>query len=260
MEKCLKKDRFDEGYKNELYLPEDNPKAFSIIVDWIYRNRLPSETDRNTDLCHMSIAYNMADKFGMEELQNTIMDTIRASFRGSELEMGRRPNYTALALTYLSGPHKSPLKRFLVEHFVYHMNKFPRWYHDLKRNDATRTEVDDLWRIPELVSYVMKKLWQFNIESWSDPAFWDKCCYHVHALTVCPIKTAAAAAEASASKSHTHTHAKRPPGSAYLSIHRLQPGIPSASNSNHGGALSGSRPALNWASAVSGPWNHGVGF
>jgi hypothetical protein len=40
MEKCLSKNRFSEGEKNELYLPEDDPKAFAIVVDWIYRAKL----------------------------------------------------------------------------------------------------------------------------------------------------------------------------------------------------------------------------
>jgi hypothetical protein len=85
MEKCLSKNRFSEGEKNELYLPEDDPKAFAIVVDWIYRERLPSMSSgvAGMDVIDMSSAYCMADKFGMEELQNGIMDYIRATFRVS---------------------------------------------------------------------------------------------------------------------------------------------------------------------------------
>lgn len=188
MEKCLKKGHFDEGYKNELYLPEDDPKAFSIIVDWIYRSRIPLRTDPLFDVSDMSAAYCMADKFVMEELQNSIMDGIRASLSRKEGELCKTPYFSALALTHISGPPKSPLKRFLVEHMVHHMMKHPRWYHDLKRNEPSRVDVEDLFKIPDLVFYIMKKIWQFQAEPWKDPATWDKCCYHVHATTVCQTK------------------------------------------------------------------------
>ncbi|EXJ85171.1 hypothetical protein A1O3_05846 [Capronia epimyces CBS 606.96] len=200
MEKCLQKGRFDEGYKNELYLPEDDPKAFAVIVDWIYRNRLPLRTDPSYDLVGMSAAYCMADKFGMEELQNSIMDSIRGSFSRRETEPCKTPNFTALALTHMTGPHKSPLKRFYVEHLVHHMMKHPKWYHDLKRNENARVEIEELFKIPDLVFYIMKKVWQFTAEAWKDPALWDRCCYHVHATTACARAAAAAAVVSTTAK------------------------------------------------------------
>lgn len=181
MEKCLSKNRFSEGDKNELYLPEDDPKAFSVLVEWIYRGRLPgivtpgSASVGYVDVVDMSAAYCMADKFGMEELQNGIMDCVRASYRAnvashhahthghSHTHHGigsssgntsrdpnsrpvsmfshstitpaerdgpeaTRPTYAALSLCHLSGPHKSPLKRFFIEHLVYHMMTYPKYY------------------------------------------------------------------------------------------------------------------------------------
>ena len=83
MEKCLSKNRFEEGEKNELYLPEDDPKAFAIVVEWIYRSRLlpMGSSAGGPEVLDLSSAYCMADKFGMEELQNVIMDYIRACLR-----------------------------------------------------------------------------------------------------------------------------------------------------------------------------------
>ncbi|RVX74801.1 hypothetical protein B0A52_01078 [Exophiala mesophila] len=197
MEKCLKKDRFDEGYKNEVYLSEDDPKAFSIIVDWIYRSKIPQRTDPAFDVCDMSAAYGMADKFGMEELQNTIMDHVRMSLGRREGEMCKTPHFAALALTHSSGPPKSPLKRFLVEHMVFHMMKHPKFYQDLRRNEAAKNAVEDLFKIPDLVCYIMRKIWQYQTENWKDPAIVmpDRCCYHVHSTTACHAKQAAVAAK-----------------------------------------------------------------
>ncbi|KIW88952.1 uncharacterized protein Z519_10436 [Cladophialophora bantiana CBS 173.52] len=271
MEKCLQKNRFDEGYKNELYLPEDDPKAFSIVVEWIYRGRLPvfgtfgtsaigsgstagARGTTGLDMCDMSQAYCMADKFGMEELQNGIMDCIRTNYRlgsgsgsgsgnghnhshihhiiggghGSNRDASRpslvsslsapgadrdaqtgsdstasanlRPNYSALALVHLHGPHKSPLKRFFIEHLVHHMMTFPRYYHDHLRksvaDDTDRAEFEELFKIPELAMLIMRKVWQWQIEKFGDPARDKGCAYHVHSTTQCDSKLKAASSMA----------------------------------------------------------------
>lgn len=248
-EKCLKKDRFDEGYKNELYLPEDDPKAFSIVVDWIYRSKLPnSRTDPTTfDLSDMSAAYCLADKFSMEELQNGVMDAIRASFRGREGEMCKPPNFAALALTHLTGPHKSPLKRFYVEHFVHHMMRHPRWYSELKRNDIQRMDLEELYKLPDLNAYVFKKIWQFQTEGWKDPATYDKCCYHVHGNTVCAARVAATQARGGAKLG----------GVGGL----LGQGAAGSSTSNAHGSLHGLRSSQGtWPPTAMGVWNPAVGW
>ncbi len=281
MEKCLSKNRFSEGDKNELYLPEDDPKAFAIVVDWIYRGKLPGMMPGvgSFDVVDMSSAYCMADKFGMEELQNGIMDCARASFRIGQLQYphtdahghthhavagsaahgqntrdasrlglisslsaagqaeraaaaapsspeSARPNYAALSLCHLTGPPKSPLKRFFIEHLVYHMMTFPRWYHnDFTKNPpaAARVNVpnrppgptpvstaDDaravrdrenfekLFEIPELSLLIMRKIWQWQIERWGDPARDKGCAYHVHSSTQCEYKKAGMVAAAGA--------------------------------------------------------------
>jgi hypothetical protein len=266
MEKCLAKNRFSEGDKNELYLPEDDPKAFSIVVDWIYRGRLPSMVPGagGFDVIDLSSAYCMADKFGMEELQNGIMDSVRASHRvinqhhphshgrdhnhctmgghnsGSGRDASRlglipslsagasdrdmpaapnspestRPSYSALSVCHLTGPPKSPLKRFFVEHLVYHMMTFPRWYHNdftknppslakmTSRSPAAATAADDaravrdrenfekLFEIPELSLLIMRKIWQWQTERWGDPARDKGCAYHVHSSTQCEYRKA----------------------------------------------------------------------
>ena len=278
MEKCLSKNRFREGEKNELYLPEDDPKAFAIVVDWIYRGKLPGMTAgmRNLDVIDMSSAYCMADKFGMEELQNGIMDYIRTSYRvnsqllahshanshnhhvigghnsGSSRDAGRlglmtsmstsqsdreaaaasspentRPNYSATLLCHLTGPPKSPLKRFFIEHLVYHMQTFPRWYsNDFKthshsslrvpnKHPATGSVTDDTQPASDLESFqklygdqdlallIQRKAWQWAIERWGDPSKDKGCAYHVHSTTQCEYKKAAAAAMPVGAKSAT---------------------------------------------------------
>ncbi|KIX07641.1 uncharacterized protein Z518_02294 [Rhinocladiella mackenziei CBS 650.93] len=241
MEKCLKKGHFDEGYKNELYLPEDDPKAFSIVVDWIYRSRLPSRTEPSFDVSDMSAAYCMADKFGMEELQNNIIDNVRANFSRRENEPCKAPNFSALALTHLTGPPKSPLKRFYVEHLVHHMMRHPKWYHDLKRNEPARVDMEELFKIPDLVFYVMKKIWQFQAEPWKDPATWDKCCYHVHSTTVCAARAAATTARNKQQQPGQNPHASS-----------------SSAGPVHGYSLRTAQGA--WPPTAIGVWNPGVGW
>ena len=339
MEKCLSKNRFSEGEKNELYLPEDDPKAFAIVVDWIYRAKLPGMGNSmgSLDVIDMSSAYCMADKFGMEELQNGIMDYVRASYRvtsqmhsqsqahnhnhhliggggahngsgsrdASRLGLisslshaptdretaaastpeATRPNYSALSLCHLTGPPKSPLKRFFIEHLVYHMMTFPRWYHnDFTRNPPSATAAaasravvkapaltsvslaedtqairdrdnfEKLFEISELSLLIMRKIWQWQIERWGDPAKDKGCAYHVHSSTQCEYKKAGAAAMAVGAKPAIN-------GRGGLSS---SPGNPAALLQGLGHS---SRGQANWmggpgaaAAGLIGGWHPGVGW
>ncbi|EXJ59682.1 hypothetical protein A1O7_03828 [Cladophialophora yegresii CBS 114405] len=331
MEKCLSKNRFSEGAKNELYLPEDDPKAFAIVVDWIYRGKLPSLVSGvgGVNVLDMTSAYCMADKFGMEELQNGIIDAVRANHRAapqhqhhmhphgynhnhSHCQMGGhssgsssrdasrlglissltsgpsadrdtppaptlpeaiRPDYSALAVCHLTGPPKSPLKRFFIEHLVYHMMTFPRWYHnDFTQNHPSssrmagtapaddpravrdRENFDKLFEMSDLSLSIMRKIWQWQIERWGDPARDRGCAYHVHSSTQCEYKKAGPA-------SSSGTSGNKPSVRGGLS-----------SNPNHSATLlqglgSNSRAQGNWmggsnvaTAGLIGGWHPGVGW
>jgi hypothetical protein len=338
MEKCLSKNRFAEGEKNELYLPEDEPKAFSVVVEWIYRGKLPmlssSVLSSGFDVLDLSAAYCMADKFGMEELQNIIVDCIRGSHRimaashaqghahththhgqtsasaRDSIRIGHglisslssadrdalasssvvspeacRPNYAALSLCHLTGPPKSPLKRFFIEHLVYHMMMFPKYYHnDLTRNGpqpkpATTTapaaaqtvrseerelalirdkaEFEKLFEIPELSLLIMRKIWQWSIEKWGDPSRDKACSYHVHSSTQCEYKKASGVnAQTAAAMAKARAGMSSSPNNPAALLQGLSGGARAGASwmgtsASHGGSTS---------SLGLGAWHPGVGW
>lgn len=62
-----------EQQKNEIVLPEDSCRGFDIVADWVY-----NKTDWDTATMEGSMlrAYVLADKYGMPDLQNSLIDNL----------------------------------------------------------------------------------------------------------------------------------------------------------------------------------------
>lgn len=62
-----------EQQKNEVVLPEDSCRGFDIVADWVYNK---TEWDTATMEGSMLRAYVLADKYGMPDLQNSLINTL----------------------------------------------------------------------------------------------------------------------------------------------------------------------------------------
>ncbi len=65
--------RMKEAEENTVILPEDDPEAFEIVVDWMYGGRSLQGHLYDT----LVISYLLADKLFMRDLQNAIIDLFR---------------------------------------------------------------------------------------------------------------------------------------------------------------------------------------
>ncbi|TVY59229.1 hypothetical protein LCER1_G000216 [Lachnellula cervina] len=93
---------FEEGVESTMYLPEDDPQAFSALVAWIYRDQLPlhpserfADDDDGFDkyINMLLVFFTLAEKLCINALANQIMDRIQdvqfqhaCIFGGAELE------------------------------------------------------------------------------------------------------------------------------------------------------------------------------
>lgn len=64
-----------EQNEKVINLPEDDPEIFSIMVEWLYTKSISRDSD---ELNYTTDAYVAADKYGMQDLQNALMDRLRA--------------------------------------------------------------------------------------------------------------------------------------------------------------------------------------
>jgi hypothetical protein len=116
--KALNKKGFKEGTEKEIYLPEDEPDAFDLFIQWLYNSRLDCKAfcveGKSSAEIHepcwtlmstLISLYILADKICLEELKNTVMDNFK--------DIGKTHKFTPFAIIriYAKGPSGSPLRR-----------------------------------------------------------------------------------------------------------------------------------------------------
>lgn len=72
---------FEEGATQELDLPDTDPSAFSILVDWLYTQRvtpIQSDGDENPELTRLIKLWILADRFLIPRLQNETLAAMHA--------------------------------------------------------------------------------------------------------------------------------------------------------------------------------------
>jgi hypothetical protein len=74
--------RFKEGHTNEMELPEDDPEAFSLLVSWLYTNRIPRQRANPEDTTAATALYFrlfvLADKHLIPDLEESCYVAIKS--------------------------------------------------------------------------------------------------------------------------------------------------------------------------------------
>lgn len=112
---CLQ-GNFPEKEKNEIVVPEDDPRAFEKLLEYLYfgsieAEHFPATVRDEPERAHMTLlakAYVAADKYCMEDCQSHVMDHFW-DFHGQELQ--RLP--CLQAITELGALPENPLRNFL---------------------------------------------------------------------------------------------------------------------------------------------------
>lgn len=81
-DKCLSAG-MKESQEKIITLPEDEPGAIDVVVTWLYCETLPANIDSTVGA---SVSYyNTADKYGLPEQQNALLDQCRTGWNGLTL-------------------------------------------------------------------------------------------------------------------------------------------------------------------------------
>jgi hypothetical protein len=109
---------FQESLSQSATLPEDNPKAFALFVDWVYLNTLPvlpvAKTPKVVPTSFPAL-FAFSEKYCIVQLCDNIMDTI--------VQLGKQGNTEAGCFMMEDGYRKtrpgSRLRLYILRSYVY---------------------------------------------------------------------------------------------------------------------------------------------
>lgn len=162
------------GQKDEpLQLNDINLEGFRVVVDWIYSETLPerlSNLDDADRLWYAVQAYKAADKLGIIDLQNKIVDNELAIMKVSNVY----PHIDFLLQVWQSDLSHTPCYQLVLESCVRRMVMSPMCEIRLPEDLAVLDRCDQaLIDIVLCMNRYHKKAWK--IVSNEDP-----CKYHIH--------------------------------------------------------------------------------
>lgn len=108
---------FQEAKDGSMNLPVDDPTAFELFIDWLYRSSLPSlrEFEGRKTLYNL---YFFAEKLCLNDLANQTMDKIRENHR-RWLYTHVEAHFQLLGDVYSNTLADSPLRTFIIMIAVY---------------------------------------------------------------------------------------------------------------------------------------------
>jgi len=110
---------FKEAQEKEMSLPEDNPEAFSLFLDWLYTHTLPicSTEAQLDDLYRL---YFFAEKICQMNLADKAIDRIQQVHKYNP-QLGIKP--AVIGLVFANTKYHSSLQRLVIHIFLYDIIK-----------------------------------------------------------------------------------------------------------------------------------------
>lgn len=120
---------FSESFKRSMNLPEDDPEVFERLVQWLYWKAfdLPpfvegASHDAQIIFMHLARLYVAADKYGIIDLKNSVMDRFHKAYA----DRAGAPRFKVLDYVYRNTTAKAKLRAFLVASYVWDVHL--TWY------------------------------------------------------------------------------------------------------------------------------------
>ena len=152
------------GGTQELYMPNEDPKVWHLFQKWLTVGGSQVTIDLNhAGWADLLVLYFFAAEKDVPELQNQLMDAM------GELIQDVAPNPAIVNHIWTKTTAKSPLRRLVVEGFVYELCASAV----LRYNKYTNTEF-----LQDLILYYQDISVTVTNESWRPSQV--KCRYHVH--------------------------------------------------------------------------------
>jgi len=188
-----------ENQESVIELSEDSSDGFRLLVDYINYNNRVSPVVADTGVVLAMDAYVLADKYGMFNLQNGLIDRIQSYWWAH----GMPPSHFMWIVENGVAEH-CPLYKLGLDQLLWSLTLSPRRYCGYKeydtastilkamkvgkplKNRATHlrrpwmTEIEELFDIPGVEKKVMEALRGARVED-INPMRKAACAYHVHA-------------------------------------------------------------------------------
>jgi len=148
---------FNGGFserEGKMALKEENPEAFAIFVNWVYKDIIPSinmtskyQYTVDQQMTHLYKVYIFAHFICLNELQNKAMDAIQTSHRLAK----SHPTYSDTRMLFEILPLGHPLRNFAVTYDEYMacLRSNTHYYNkEIDPRKRTRTEGGSSWKMP----------------------------------------------------------------------------------------------------------------
>ena len=170
---------FREAHEQKTSFPEDNPKAFGILVDWIHTDTIPGlcfvgDPKKKVMSWNPFTLYSLAEKFCLSNLMDTIMDAYRKRHgKGNKIL-----TYANIQACYDFSADGSTLRRFAFDSFCYLMG---RRLSEKEREIWSNQGASDLLKAnDDLRNAFIPRLRCEGIHIRIDPRRGFHCEYHCH--------------------------------------------------------------------------------
>ena len=102
-----------------MHLPEDDPNAFALFIDWIYRSKIP-ERKKKEDQATLYNLYIFAEKLCLDDLANATMDEIQKLVDSHDHSFDQHS-------TLISKVYNETSSDSLLRKFCSHLMAFELW-------------------------------------------------------------------------------------------------------------------------------------
>ncbi|CAD6441481.1 8381d201-8d09-46f8-90a6-3cc1c6cbfc1d [Sclerotinia trifoliorum] len=177
---------FKEGQESIMDIPEDEPEAFELFVNWLYRASLPTSS-RSGDLHWLLSLYIFAEKLCMNELANKTIDAIQAMTSHPEIYLPL--NMEVTKKIWRNTSPTSPLRTFCIHALVFELCNFEQLHEGLGRQSfMDNYDLIASWSYfkdnCDLYASFFIQLQKHSINDLpcdpSDLSLWTKCYFHRH--------------------------------------------------------------------------------
>jgi hypothetical protein len=117
-------DCWKEGQEGRVPLPNDDPAAFALYVQWVYRDRIFSSQDMgdtggNREEIDLLIeAFVLGEKLQDQNFKDAVIDSLVDTPDGQDTRW--YPRSAAVDRAYKGTPESSPLRKLLVDMHFFH--------------------------------------------------------------------------------------------------------------------------------------------
>ncbi len=166
-----------ESTNGQITFPEDQCRAFDVVVNWIYGGDVEGICGPGGLFSAMK-AYQLADKYMMPQLQDSLIQEIKKYLKGYCF----LPQYVSWAVKHLKDT--SALRIFLIDQIIWELVNYPEFYQNQPGKEMVPGPAKSLGILlitdPEVAAQLLWGTQKLKPDHKTNPAGLEGCHYHVH--------------------------------------------------------------------------------